>query len=72
MDDRASAGADSLFSCCHSVRLVIARDPVTHVTNEPAISQAILQQDGITKSQALILSERVRNLNEKLRAYSSY
>ena len=65
VDDRAGAGADSLLGCSHGVRLVVARDPVAHVADEPAAGQAIAQHDGIAESQALILSERVGNLNQK-------
>ena len=65
VDDGAGAGADSLLGCSHGVRLVVARNPVAHVADEPAVSQAVAQHDGIAESQALILSERVGNLNEK-------
>ena len=65
VDDRAGAGADCLLSCSDGVRLVVARDPVAHVADEPAVGQAVAQHDGIAESQGLILSERVGNLNEK-------
>lgn len=61
--DRASAGANSLLSRGHCVRLVIARDPVTHIAHKPATRQAVLQHNRIPKPQALILSKSVWHLH---------
>ena len=46
------------FGCCK-------RRKRSRLDDEPAAGQAVAQHDGIAESQALILSERVGNLNEK-------
>ena len=61
--DRASAGAYCLLSRGHGVRLVIARDPVTHIADKPPTRQAVPQHDRIAESQTLILSKSVWHLH---------
>ena len=61
--DRASAGAHCLLCRGHRVRLVIARDPVTHIADEPATRQAVLQHDSIAEPQTLILPKSVWHLH---------
>ena len=62
VNDGASASTHGLIRGSHGVGLIIARDSVTHVTHEPAICKAVLEHDGIAKSQSLVLSESVWHL----------
>ena len=60
--DRASAGTDCFFSSCNGVCFIVARDSVAHVTHEPAVSEAVLEHDGVAVSQTLVFSESMGSL----------
>ena len=60
--DGASAGTNSLFGRSHSIGLVVARDAIAHVTDEPSVSEAVLHHDGVTEAKRVVLTVSVRDL----------
>ena len=62
VNDGASAGTHGLLCGGHSIRLVVARDAVTHVAHQPSIGERVLKHDCVAEFQRLVFSVSVGHL----------